>query len=264
MQNVETADVSLACRVDGDAANPWLILSNSLATDHRMWSPQLETLTRTHRVLRYDTRGHGASSATPAPYALTDLVSDVIGLMDGLEIENASFMGLSLGGITALGLALDHSDRIERIICCDARADAPEIYQQIWPANIARAREAGMDALVEPTLDRWFSEPFRTNPDSAQVLEATGDMIRATSVEGYVGCASALMGLDYLPRLPEIATPALFVVGETDPAAPADVMKTMAEKTPGADYVLIPEAAHLSNLERPDLFNKAVRDWLDG
>jgi len=261
---VEIGEISLACRIDGDAGKPWLILSNSLATDHSMWSPQLDMLTASHQVLRYDTRGHGASPAPQGPYALADLVGDVIGLMDKLEIQTASFMGLSLGGITSLGLALDHADRIERIICCDGRADAPEIYKQIWPANIARAREAGMDALVEPTLERWFSEPFRADDASSPVLSATGDMIRRTSVEGYAGCAAALMGLDYLPRLPEISVPALYIVGETDPAAPPDVMKAMAEQTPGADFVLIPEVAHLSNLERPDLFNNAVRDWLDG
>ena len=262
--NIEIGDVSLACRIDGDAGKPWLILSNSLATDHSMWSPQLDMLTRSHQVLRYDTRGHGKSPAPPAPYSLDDLVGDVIGLMDKLEIQTASFMGLSLGGITSLGLALDHPDRIERIICCDGRSDAPEIYQQIWPAAIARARDAGMDALVEQTLERWFSAGFRADEASQPVLSATGDMIRRTSVEGYAGCASALMGLNYLPRLPEISIPALFIVGETDPAAPPDVMKTMAERTPGADFVLIPEVAHLSNLERPDLFNAAVRDWLDG
>jgi 3-oxoadipate enol-lactonase len=261
---VKAGAVELACRIDGDAGKPWLILSNSLATDHSMWSPQMDTLTRSHQVLRYDTRGHGQSAAPPPPYSLDDLVGDVIALMDVLEIETADFMGLSLGGMTGLGLALDHADRIKRLVCCDARADAPEPYRKMWPANIDRAREQGMDALVEPTLERWFSQTFRFNAQSAPVLSATGDMIRRTSVDGYAGCASALMGLDYHPRLGEIGIPTLYVVGETDPAAPQGVMKEMAELTPGAEFFTVQQAAHLSNLERPDLFNQAVGNWLDG
>lgn len=260
---VEAGKIRLACRIDGDADKPWLILSNSLATDHSMWSPQIGVLTRAYHVLRYDTRGHGASAAPPAPYSLAALVDDVIALMDEFEIERADFLGLSLGGMTGLGLALDHPDRIRRLICCDARADAPEAYRQMWPANIARAREQGMEALVEPTLERWFSEPFRAKRASGPVMNATGEMIRRTSVEGYAGCATALMGLDYLPRLGEIVVPTLYIVGENDPAAPRAVMEDMAAQTPAADFFAIPQAAHLSNLERPDAFNNAVKGWLD-
>lgn len=256
-------NVRLACRIDGDADKPWLILSNSLATDHSMWSPQIGVLTRAYRVLRYDTRGHGDSDTPPAPYSLAGLVDDVIVIMGKYKIERADFMGLSLGGMIGLGLALDHPDRIRRLICCDARADAPEAYRQMWPANIARAREQGMDALVVPTLERWFSEPFRAARSSEPVLSATGEMIRRTSVEGYAGCAAALMGLDYLPHLGEITVPTLYIVGENDPAAPRAVMENMAAQTPAADFFVIPKAAHLPNLERPDAFNNAMKGWLD-
>ncbi len=262
LETVTLATVSLAYRVEGDADKPWLILSNSLATDHRMWSPQMQALTADFRVLRYDTRGHGSSTATAAPYGFDDLTGDVIGLMDHLGIAKATFMGLSLGGMTALGMALDHPDRIERIICCDARADAPDVYKQMWPANIARARENGMSALAGPTIERWFTEAFRNKSASKPVLEETADMITKTSVEGYAGCASALMTLDYLPRLGAIKVPALFVVGAHDPAAPADVMKAMADATPGSAYVRIEDAAHLSNIEQPEAFTAAIQRWL--
>ncbi len=256
--------VALTCRIDGDVGKPWLILSNSLATDHRMWEPQLDMLASTHQILRYDTRGHGTSTVPVGPYEFNHLVVDVIGLMDALDIDTATFMGLSLGGMTSLGLALDHPHRIEQVICCDGRADAPDIYRQMWPAMIANARENGMGALVGPTLERWFSEEFHANPANRQTLDATGDMIRRTAVEGYAGCASALMELDYLPRLPQIKIPALYVVGELDPAAPLAVMQEMADATPGADFAVIPCAAHLSNMERPGVFNEIVSGWLLG
>lgn len=261
-KEVTIGDVSIACRIEGNADKPWLILSNSLATDHRMWAPQIPVLQENFQLLRYDTRGHGSSTASKAPYDFADLTGDVIGLMDQLGIRSASFMGLSLGGMTALGLALDHPHRIDRIICCDARADAPDIYKKMWPANIDRARNHGMAALVEPTLERWFTPDFREDSDSQQVLLETGNMITSTSVEGYAGCASALMTLDYLPRLGDISLPSLFIVGEHDPAAPAGVMKNMADATPGASFEVIHDAAHISNLERPDAFNKAVMNWL--
>jgi 3-oxoadipate enol-lactonase len=260
---INIGDVSIAYRVEGNADKPWLILSNSLATDHRMWAPQIPVLQENFRLLRYDTRGHGSSTASKAPYSFADLTGDVIGLMDQLGIRSASFMGLSLGGMTALGLALDHADRIDRIICCDARADAPEIYRKMWPANIERARNEGMAALVEPTMERWFTADFRADTDRQQVLLETGNMIASTAVEGYAGCASALMTLDYLPRLGDISLPSLFVVGEHDPAAPADVMKNMADATRGSAFEVIRESAHLSNLEKPEAFNKAIMGWLN-
>ncbi len=262
LQFVEVGDTILAYRIDGDANKPWLILSNSLATDHSMWEPQLEALLPHRRLLRFDTRGHGDSSVPPGPYSFEHLVGDVIGLMDALQIDSADFMGLSLGGMTALGLALDHPDRIGRIICADARADAPEAYRQMWPAMIARAREAGMEGVAEPTLERWLSADFHADAANQSTIESTGRMIRRTPVEGYAGCAGALIALDYHRHLPKLSVPALYIVGEHDPAAPPEVMRAMAEATPGADFVLIRDAAHLSNVEQPDRFNDIVVDWL--
>ena len=261
-ESIVVGDVTLNHVIDGDPGKPWLILSNSLATDHRMWRPQIEMLTATHRVLRYDTRGHGVSSVPQGPYDFDMLVGDVVAMMDALQIDTATFMGLSLGGMTSLGLALDHADRIDAIICCDGRADAPDIYKQMWPQMISRARENGMSGVAEQTITRWFSEAFRDDPDNVSVLVSTADMIRETPVEGYAGCAGALLGLDYLPRLGEIAVPSLYVVGEHDPAAPADVMRDMAQRTPGSEFAMIPGAAHLSNLENPQRFNAIVATWL--
>lgn len=255
-------DVSLAYRTDGDPAKPWLILSNSLATDHTMWEPQIAALTQHRRVLRFDTRGHGGSSVPPGPYGFDDLVDDTIGLMDALEVHRADFLGLSLGGMTGIGLALRAPHRFGRVTCADARADAPEAYRQIWPPMIDRARRAGMDAVATTTLERWFSAAYRAEETHAATIENVGNMIRRTAVEGYAGCAGALMRLDYRRHLPELTVPMLYVVGEHDPAAPPPVMKDMAEATPGAAFAVVADAAHLSNIEQPDRFNGIVVDWL--
>jgi 3-oxoadipate enol-lactonase len=262
MQRHKTPAVEIAYRVDGGAGLPWIVLSNSLATDHRMWEQQMPLLLQSFRVLRYDTRGHGASSAPSAPYSFGDLAGDVLALMDHLQIERASFMGLSLGGMTGLELALRHGGRFDRFVCADARADCPDAYRQIWPGNIERARAGGMEAVADGTLERWFSPQFRSDPANAPVLAVTREQIVATAVEGYVGCASALLTLDFLKDLGRIDKPFLYVVGETDPAAPVAVMRGMAEATPGSTFEIIPVAAHLANVEAPDAFNAILSQWL--
>lgn len=259
---ISVGDAEIAYRIDGSSQAPWLILSNSLATDHRMWAPQMEDLTRHFRVLRYDKRGHGGSSAPTPPYSFEALTGDVANLMDALAIEKADFVGLSIGGMTGLGLAIHHPDRIRRLVCADARADAPEIYQKMWPANIAAAREGGMAAIAGPTTERWFTESYRNDPMRADALALVRDMITATTVDGYEGCASCLTTLDYLPGLGSISCPVLYMGGVHDPAAPIDVMRDMAAATPGADFAEIPDAAHLSNMENPRAFNRALINWL--
>ena len=261
MQRVTVNGVELAYRVDGDNTEPWLVLSNSLATDHRMWQPQLDTLTQTHRVLRYDTRGHGQSGAKEGDYTFDMLVGDAIGLMDALDIEKADVMGLSLGGMTALGVALDHPQRIDRLICCDARADAPAAYADFWRQRIAVARKQGLSALVNGTLERWLTDDFRSKPTNRSIVDLATDMILSTSLDGFCGCAMALTNLDYLKRLAEIEAPTLCIVGREDAAAPPDVMATIGETVKNGQLVIIENAAHLSNLNSPAQFNEIVLSW---
>lgn len=254
--------IELAYRIDGEEAKPWMVVSNSLATDHRMWEPQMPALTHTHRVLRYDTRGHGQTEATAGNYSLDLLVSDAIGLMDHLHIQTADFLGLSLGGMTGLGLALDHPERVDRLVCCDARADSPDAYANGWRDRIEIARSKGLSALVEGTLERWFTDAYRSDPDNAQCLDDVRTMILSTSVDGFSGCAHALTKLNYKARLGNIKAPSLFLVGQDDMAAPPDVMREMAAAVPQHDFAIVENAAHLSNLNNATGFNDRLTDWL--
>lgn len=262
MQRVKVNGVELAFRVDGEDTAPWIVLSNSLATDQRMWTPQIDVLTQSHRVLRYDTRGHGNSECVLGPYSFDDLVGDLIGLMDEVGIETADILGLSLGGMTALGLALDHPDRVDRLIVCDARADAPADYADGWRDRIAIAQEKGMGALVDGTLERWVTAAFRADSRNSETVQEIRSMIVSTSVSGFCGCAAALTELAYLPRLREIDSPALFVVGAEDVAAPSAVMEDMAHCVPNHEFVVIADAAHLSNINNPSAFNETISNWL--
>lgn len=261
MAIVQVNGVSFNVRIDGQESNPWLILSNSLGSTLAMWDHQIDLLTTTWRVLRYDTRGHGRSEVPPGPYRLDDLVADVIGLMDAHAVKEAAFMGLSMGGMTGLGLALAHPDRIRRVVCCDTRADASEGWAKLWNDRIQFVRDNGMAAMVPTTMQRWLMTSTRSaKPGCAKWL---GDMIAATPIEGYIGCAAAIREIDYLKDLPRIKIPVLYVGGDSDAGAPPDVMQAMAKATPGAAYYTVPGAAHIANIDNPQGFNAAISTFLD-
>ena len=253
---------NLFYQVDGEKGRPWLVLSNSLATDVRLWEAQLASLTKSHRVLRYDIRGHGKSGAASAPYNLNMLVGDLIALFDALEIERADFVGISLGGMTGMEMAITHPGRINRLVCCDARSDAPDAYKAIWDGNIARLDEGGLGAVCEPTLERWFTAGFLQDPANLDVLAMVRSMILGTTRDGYEGVARCLQGLDILPRLGGIKCPTLYVVGEFDLAASIAVMEDMKDRTSGAEILILKIAAHLSNLEQPHAFAAGVQAFL--
>jgi len=260
---ITTADgVRISYNVEGPEGAPWIVLSNSLATDRHVWDPQIAALTATRQVLRYDSRGHGLSDAGTSPYNFDQLADDVIALMDHLDVKIADFMGISLGGMTGLAVALKHPTRIQRLVCCDARADAPDAYKNIWDVNIARLQASKLEALCAPTMERWFTPAFLVSDQNAEVLSAVRSMINATSATGYEGVGRCLQSLDFLGDLPKISCPTLYVTGEFDLAAPVAVMQNMTEITPNAKFEVVKSAAHLSNIEQPDRFLNAIKDFL--
>lgn len=255
-----SSGAGISVRIDGKEDSPWLMLSNSVITTHRMWDPQMEMLTKKYRVLRYDARGHGESDVPSPPYSFDDLVADVVGLMDYFEMKNPTFMGLSLGGMTGLGVALSHPKRLKKLVCCDARADAPPAFIQGWDDRIKVVREKGLAAIASGTVERWLSAGFRAdNPSKVAEIE---EMIRSTSIAGFEGCAAALKRLDYLSSLERIEVPTLFVVGSEDQGGPPAVMRSMAECVRGARLETIEGSAHLPNLDNPKGFAGAISEFL--
>lgn len=258
---VDRDGFALAAYVSGrpDGA-PWIVLSNSLAASHVMWEPQLPVLEPHYRVLRYDTRGHGRSDAPPGPYSVDDLVGDVVALMDRFGIGQADYMGLSLGGMTGLGLAVANPQRLRRLVCCDARAQATEDFAKAWDERVAAAEKDGMQAILASTMERWFTADFRAREPA--VMRRIEEMMLGTSVVGYKGCAAALQTLNLTDSLPRIAVPTLYVAGADDPGTPAAGMRDMAQRTPGAEFVELTNAAHISNVNAPDAFNAAIASFL--
>ncbi len=253
--------IAFNCTIDGPAGAPWLVLSNSLATTYAMWDEQTAALKGKYRVLRYDQRGHGGTDAPAGRYAYDTLVADAAGLMDALGIAKTWFGGLSMGGATALGLALQKPDRVSGIIICDHACKSTPASSQQWEERIAVAQKQGMAALVEPTIARWFPpEILAQNPPYIDKVRA---MIRGTPVSGFIGCAAALADHDYNSKVETVTCPVLFMVGEKDGTTPA-AMKDMHARLRGSRYVELPGAGHISNMDRPAEFTRAITEFMAG
>jgi 3-oxoadipate enol-lactonase len=256
---VKANDISINYQIDGPDDAPCLVFSNSLATTIAMWDEQAAALKDKFRVLRYDQRGHGNTDAPAGRYPFDTLLADALGLLDALSIKKAHFAGLSMGGATALGLAEKHADRFGRIIVCDSPCQSTPASSQQWEERIVIAREKGMAALVEPTVSRWF--PAETVAKNPPHLDKVRGMIRDTPVNGFIGCAAALAAHDYAAAVTTVKCPVLFMVGEKDGATPA-AMRKLNEKLPGSHFVELPGAGHISNMDRPVEFTRAIRDFL--
>jgi 3-oxoadipate enol-lactonase len=250
--------ISINYQVDGPEGAPWIIFSNSLITDLTMWDDQAAELKKSFRVLRYDQRGHGGTQATDGPYSFDLLVADVIALMDALAIKRAHFVGLSMGGMTALFLAQRHRDRFDRIVACDCGPNSTPASAQQWKERMELASTKGMDALAEATINRWFPPEFVAS--KAPVLDKVRAMIKATPFKGFAGCAQALSNYDLRPGLAGIDRPTLLICGTKDATFPG--MKQIKEAVPGAGLVEIDGAGHISNVEQPAAFTRAIRDFV--
>jgi 3-oxoadipate enol-lactonase len=256
---VKANGISINYQIDGSEGAPWLIFSNSLATNLSAWDDQGRELGRTFRVLRYDQRGHGATDAPPGRYSFETLIADAIALMDELGIKNAHFAGLSMGGATALGFAQQHPERLDKVIVCDSPCQSTPVSAQQWEERIAIAAKQGMEALVEPTVTRWFPpEVIKANPPYLDRIRA---MIRGTPAAGFIGCAAALARHDYASAAGTVGRPVLFLAGEKDGVTPA-AMRKLNAALPGSKYVELAGAGHISNLDQPAAFNRAVADFL--
>jgi len=258
--HAEINGARLHYRVDG-ASGPWIALVNSLATDLTMWEPQIPALSRSFRVLRYDTRGHGAAPATPSPYTMDLLVDDLFGLLSHVNADRVVMAGVSLGGLTAIAAGLRQDPRIAGIAVCDSRADMPPEFVAGIDARNALAREQGMAPIAAQMVERWFTR--RTLDNDPGLVSRVRNMILATAVEGFVGCAEAIKQAGLIERLDALRCPSLFVVGDSDAAVPVEVQRGMQLRVQGSRFAVIPGAGHLSNLEQPGIFNATLLSCLN-
>jgi 3-oxoadipate enol-lactonase len=244
---VRANGISMNCEIEGREHAPWLVFSNSLATDLTAWDEQARAFGRDFRVLRYDQRGHGKTEASDGRYTFELLMEDALALMEAVGIGRAHFAGLSMGGATALGLAERHPERLDKAVVCDSPCQSTPGSSQQWEERIAVADKEGMAALVEPTVTRWFPpEVIKANPP---YLDAVRQMVRNTPVRGFIGCAAALADHDFASAVGTAKRPVLFLAGEKDGVTPL-AMRKLSASLPGSRYVELPGAGHISNLDQ--------------
>jgi len=255
---IKTNGIEINYEIAGNG--PWVTLSHSLACNLHMWDDQMAALTRQYKVLRFDTRGHGQSGAPPGPYTLDQMADDVKGLLDALGIQRTHWVGLSMGGMIGETFALKYPDVFRSMVLADTTSRRPPDADKMWGDRIRLAQEKGMEALVEGTLARWFTEPYRNaHPD---VMARIGNAIRATPVAGFAGCCQAIAKIDLLDRLTEIKCPALIMVGDQDHGTPPEMAREIHQNLPGSELQIISSAAHISNIEQTAVFNQALLGFL--
>ncbi|WP_119067301.1 3-oxoadipate enol-lactonase [Rubrobacter indicoceani] len=251
--------VKLHHTLEGPQDAPVLVFVNSIGTTYRMWDPQMPALKDRFRILRYDQRGHGSSAVPDGPYSIPELGGDLLALLDKLEIEATSVCGLSLGGMVAMWVAAEAPERIGRLaLCCTSARLGPE---ETWKDRARIARASGVKALTPAILERWYTPAMqKKNPEA---LEKTAAMLDGTPGEGYAGCCEAIRAMDLRGKLPAIAAPTLVVAGLEDPSTPPSMLRDIHSAVPDSTLTIIPEAAHLANVEQPEAFNEALLSHLE-
>lgn len=243
-----------------EGEGPVVTFSHSLATNLSMWDEQARSLKGRYRVLRFDTRGHGQTSAPPGPYTLEQLAEDLHGLLTGLGIKETHFVGLSMGGMIGQVFALKYPKAVQSLVLCDTTSRYPKDVWPMWEERIRNVQAKGMEPMVEPTLQRWFTAPFRER--RRDVIQRVAAMIRSTPPQGYIGCCHAIPKIDTTDRLREIRCPALVIVGEEDPGTPVEMARAIHGALPGAELAILKRASHLSNMEQPEEFNGLLLAFL--
>lgn len=256
MQIADLGDVQLNYREDGSPSGRPIVFANSLGTDLHLWDEVVDRLPKDLRIIRYDLRGHGRSSVPPAPYSMGALVRDAERLLDQLEVRDCIFVGLSIGGMIAQGLAVKRLDLMRGLVLSNTAAKIGTAAN--WQARIDSVRSSGLDSIADAVMERWFAPAFQK---SGQVPKWRDTLLRQSS-EGYVGCCAAIAGTDFYTPTSGLRLPTLGIAGSDDGATPADLVRETVALIPGSKFELIRRAGHLPCVEQPDIFSDHLITFL--
>ena len=257
MPTFTSNQASINYQTFGDHTKPALIFSNSLGTQFSMWQPQLDALKKDFYMICYDTRGHGQSSAPQGPYSIELLGEDVIHLMDHLHIDKANFCGISMGGLTGQWLAINHPERFEHVIVANTAAQIGQ--EQAWKDRASLVREQGLEPIASTAATRWFTEGFIKK--NAKIVDQLSINLAQGSPEGYASCCEALAVADLRDQIQGINIPVLVIAGSKDPVTTVKDGQYMVNKIRSSALFEI-DASHISNIEQPQAFNKAIFDFI--
>lgn len=256
------ADVNktrLNYRLDGPEQGSVVMLSNSLASNLSMWDAQVPVLIKAgYRALRYDSRGHGQFAVSRGPYSMEILAADAVGLMDVLRLETVHFCGLSMGGMVGQMLGVHHGDRLLSLTLCDTASYTDD--KKMWDERIKTVRENGMKAVVDDTIDRWFTRAGQERLPTE--VEKIRQMILGTSIDGFCACCYAIRDMDQRDSIRTISTRTLVMVGEEDLGTPLSTAEFIHHRITSSELKVIPHAAHLINVEQAHIFNRALLEFI--
>lgn len=250
-------NITLHYREEGTSDGAPIVFANSLGTDLRLWDKIVPNLPAGLRIIRYDMRGHGQSDCPDAPYSMGTLVKDAEGLLDHLGVKNALFVGLSIGGMVAQGLAIKRLDLIRAMVLSNTAAKIGQ--PSMWQDRIEAVRAGGVPALSEAQLDRWFPKSFHQTEEFA----FWRDMLNGTDSQGYMGCAAAIAGTDFYTPTSGLRLPAIAIAGSDDKSTPPDLVRETIDLIPGSAFHLIRRAGHLPCVDQPEAYLKILTDFID-
>ncbi len=258
MQIADLGKIRLHYRDEGDPQGLPVIFSNSLGTDLRLWDGVVSHMPDGLRIIRYDTRGHGLTSAPDGAYFMGDLVQDAAQLLDQLGVKNCVFVGLSIGGMIAQGLAAERPDLVRALVLSNTAAKIGT--PQMWQERMDLIRTGGIAALEESILTRWFSESFRR--ERAVELSGWRNMLCRTPLPGYLGCCAAISETDLYDSTARLRLPTLAIAGAEDGSTPPDLVRETADLVPGSKFRLIRGAGHLPCVEAPAEYAAILAEFL--
>ena len=243
-------------RDDGDPHGRPIVFANSLGTDLRIWDKVVERLPETLRIIRYDMRGHGLTDALDPPYSMGALISDAEALLDHLGVRDAVFVGLSIGGMIAQGLAVKRLDQIRAMVLSNTAAKIGTV--QTWQSRINAVAEGGLDSIADDVMKLWFGPKFRQSDE----LHAARNMLTRQPVHGYVGCAAAIAGTDFFTTTANLTLPTLAIAGSEDGSTPPDLVRETAELIKGHRFHLIRGGGHVPCMDKPDDYAEVLTGFL--
>jgi 3-oxoadipate enol-lactonase len=257
MPEISADGTAIHVEVEGPQDAPVLMLSNSLGTNLHMWDDQVPAFTRHFRLVRFDRRGHGGSAVPKGPYSIERLGRDALAVLDGLGVAKVNWCGLSMGGMEGMWLGANAANRIDKLILSNTASYFPD--RTMWDSRINVARDKGLVALVDGTIERWFTAEFRRR--SPQPVARIREMFLATDVEGYVGCGAAIRDMDNRSLLAKVSVPTLVIAGRHDMGTTLEAGQFIAEHIPGAELAVL-ETAHIANVEQPQVYTDTVLGFL--
>ncbi|MCK0149659.1 3-oxoadipate enol-lactonase [Marivita sp. S6314] len=253
----DLGDIRLNYRIDGDPDGAPVVFSNSLGTDLRLWDKVIARMPKTGlKYIRYDKRGHGLSDCPKPPYAMGALVRDVEQLMDHLSVRDAVFVGLSIGGMIAQGLAAKRLDLVRAMVLSNTGARIGT--REIWADRIATVERDGIASIADATMQRWFSDAFRETDE----FHAWRNMLTRTPADGYTGCSHAISGTDFFTTTAALRLPTLGIAGSEDGSTPPDLVRETVDLVPGSHFELIRKTGHLPCVEDPDTYTDILTTFI--